>query len=68
MNNVGRRMNGLSLHYYTIATGNWRNKGSATKFEENQWHSTLRRCLEMDDLVSRHGAIMDKADPESALG
>jgi alpha-N-arabinofuranosidase len=68
MKNVGGRMNGLSLHYYTLATGNWRNKGSATKFAEDQWHSTLRHCLEMDDLVTRHGAIMDKADPGKRVG
>jgi alpha-L-arabinofuranosidase len=68
MKNVGRRMNGLSLHYYTLPTGNWGRKGSATNFDENQWHSTLRRCLEMDDLVTRHGAIMDKADPDKRVG
>jgi alpha-L-arabinofuranosidase len=68
MNQVGRRMNGLSLHYYTLPTGNWRNKGSATVFEENQWHSTLRRTLEMDDLITRHSAIMDKYDREKRVG
>jgi len=68
MKNVGRRMNGLSLHYYTLPTGNWRNKGSATKFDEAQWHSTLRRSLEMDDLVARHSAIMDSADPDKRVG
>ena len=36
MKNVGRRMNGLSLHYYTLPTGNWGNKGSATDFDENR--------------------------------
>ena len=41
----GRRMNGLSLHYYTVATGNWSDKGSATEFDEAGWHSTLRRTL-----------------------
>jgi len=68
MKNVGRRMNGLSLHYYTLPTGNWRDKGSATDFAEAEWHSTLRRCLEMDELISRHGAIMDAADPQARVG
>jgi alpha-N-arabinofuranosidase len=68
MNRAGGRMDGLSLHYYTIATGNWRDKGSATEFGEDQWHSTLRRTLEMDELISRHAAIMDKYDERKRVG
>jgi alpha-N-arabinofuranosidase len=68
MAQVGRRMNGLSLHYYTIATGNWQRKGSATEFAEDDWHATLRRTLQMDDLIARHSAIMDKTDPQKRVG
>lgn len=68
MQQVGTRMNGLSLHYYTIATGNWGRKGSATKFDEDLWHSTLRRTLEMDDLIAKHSAIMDKHDARKRVG
>jgi alpha-N-arabinofuranosidase len=68
MQRAGGRMDGLSLHYYTIATGNWRDKGSATEFGEDQWHSTLRRTLEMDDLITRHSAIMDKFDERKRVG
>jgi alpha-N-arabinofuranosidase len=68
MADVGRRMNGLSLHYYTVPSGNWGRKGSATQFSEEQWHSTLRRCLEMESLVTKHAAAMDKADPEKRVG
>jgi len=63
-----RQMNGLSLHWYTIATGNWRAKGSSTEFAEDQWFSTLRHTLEMDELITLHSAIMDKADPEQRVG
>ena len=68
MENVGRRMNGLSLHYYTLPSGNWSRKGSATEFTESEWHSTLRRALEMESLVTKHAAIMDKTDPEKRIG
>jgi len=68
MANVGRRMNGLSLHYYTLPTGDWGRKGSATEFTEEIWHSTFRRTLEMENLITRHSAIMDKADPEKRVG
>jgi len=68
MERVGRRMNAASLHYYTLPTGNWRTKGSATQFGEDQWFSTLSRTLKMDELITKHAAIMDKADPEKRIG
>jgi len=68
MRQVGTRMDGLSLHYYTLPTGNWKNKGSATDFNEAEWFSTLERALKMDDLVARHSAIMDKYDPQKKVG
>jgi alpha-N-arabinofuranosidase len=68
MQQVGRRMDGLSLHYYTIPTGNWRDKGPATGFGEAEWHASLRRSLELDGLVSRHAAIMDQHDPGKRVG
>ncbi|HEY2084221.1 MAG TPA: alpha-L-arabinofuranosidase C-terminal domain-containing protein, partial [Verrucomicrobiae bacterium] len=58
----------LSLHYYTIPTGNWSKKGSATDFEENEWFSTLNRAEGMEALIERHSAIMDKADPQKHIG
>ncbi len=68
MRNVGTRMNGLSLHYYTLPTGNWSHKGSSTDFDEAEWFSTLSRAIKMDDLVTRHSAIMDRYDPEKKVG
>ncbi|MCU0787008.1 MAG: alpha-N-arabinofuranosidase [Verrucomicrobia bacterium] len=65
--NVGRRMQGLSLHYYTVP-GNWQHKGSATEFGESDWIATLRKALVMDELVTRHAALMDKSDPEKRIG
>ena len=60
-------MHGLSLHYYTVP-GDWQSKGSATDFSENEWYATLHKALQMDELVSKHGAIMDKYDPEKRIG
>jgi alpha-N-arabinofuranosidase len=68
MKNIGGRMNGVSLHYYTLPTGNWSHKGSATKFAEADWFETLRRALRMDNLVIRHSAIMDKYDSQKKIG
>jgi len=63
-----RQMNGLSLHWYTIPSGNWSKKGSATAFGEDQYFSTLQHTLEMDTLVTKHSAIMDKYDAAKRVG
>ncbi len=68
MERAGRRMNGLSLHYYTLPTGDWSKKGSATVFGEDQWFSTLSRTLRMDEFITKHSAIMDKTDPQKRIG
>ena len=68
MREAGRHMHGLSLHYYTLPTGNWQDKGSATEFDSTSWFETLRRTLYMEELLTKHSAIMDKYDPEKRVG
>ncbi|MBQ9611746.1 MAG: alpha-N-arabinofuranosidase [Lachnospiraceae bacterium] len=58
----------LSLHYYTIPGPDWHHKGSATQFSEEEWYNTLKKALYMDELITRHGAIMDQYDPEKKIG
>jgi alpha-N-arabinofuranosidase len=66
---AGKQMNGLSLHYYTLPSGDWKKKkGSATEFDEAAWFATLRHTLHMEELVTKHSAIMDKYDPEKRVG
>lgn len=55
---------GISLHYYTVPTGDWGHKGSATSFSEQEYFGTMERCLKMEELVNKHSAIMDKYDPQ----
>jgi alpha-N-arabinofuranosidase len=59
----GGAMNGLSLHNYTIPSGNWDKKGSATQFDETAWHATLQGAIRMDELIRKHSTIMDGLDP-----
>lgn len=61
-------MSGMSLHYYTLPTGDWQKKGGATCFDEKEWYRTLKRTLKMEELIKRHGAIMDSYDPEKKIG
>ncbi|MDQ8755190.1 alpha-L-arabinofuranosidase C-terminal domain-containing protein [Sphingosinicella sp. LHD-64] len=61
------QMDALSLHYYTIPDS-WQNKGPATGFGEDKWASTLRAARRIDDLITRHKAVMDRHDPERRVG
>ena len=54
---------GLTLHHYTIPTGSWGKKGSATSFDEKEYFNTMKNCLFMDELVTKHSTIMDRYDP-----
>ncbi|MGN6421693.1 MAG: alpha-N-arabinofuranosidase [Asticcacaulis sp.] len=68
MKNAGHNIDALSLHYYTIPTGNWDHKGSATGFDEQAWTDTFAQTLKMDKIISDHEAVMDKYDPQKRVG
>lgn len=65
MQRVGNRMNGLSLHYYTVME--WNDKGSATDFEDSDYYRTLGKCLEIEKVLQRHIALMDRYDPQKEV-
>ena len=52
----------LSLHHYSVI--DWNKKGSATDFSEQEYFTTMKRALLMEELVTKHSAIMDKYDPQ----
>ena len=69
MKNVAKFMQGISLHYYTLPTGNWNgSKGSATEFDEAAYHSTLVNALKLETIITKQSAIMDKYDPQKKIG
>ncbi|MCL2127675.1 MAG: alpha-N-arabinofuranosidase [Treponema sp.] len=63
MEKAAGQMDGLSLHYYTVP-GDWIDKGSATNFNEAEWLIMMKKALRMEELVRKHGEIMDEFDPE----
>ncbi len=65
--NPGNSFQGISLHYYTV-THNWRNKGSATDFDESDYFLTMSKTLFMDELLRKHINIMDRYDPQNRVG
>lgn len=67
MREASHLMDGLSLHYYVVP-GDWENKGSATEFSEEEWNITMSKVFYIEELIKRHGAIMDFYDPEKRIG
>lgn len=57
----------VSLHYYTMS-GTWSAKGSATEFSTDEWYTTLARAAFVDELLTRHGTVMDRYDPLRKVG
>ncbi|WP_188053107.1 MULTISPECIES: alpha-N-arabinofuranosidase [unclassified Sphingosinithalassobacter] len=66
MREARNHMNAISIHYYTFP-GSWEDKGPATGFPVEKWASTLHNARRMDELVTRHSAIMDRYDPENRV-
>ncbi len=60
------QIDALSLHYYTVP-GGWPPRASATRFDEAGWAETLSEAVRMDDLITRHSAIMDRYDPQKRI-
>lgn len=56
---------GIALHHYSSV--DWNNKGSAIDFSEAQYAATLKSALFMDELITKHTAIMDKYDPTKKI-
>jgi len=55
-------INGLSMHNYTV--GQWPPSFASVGFGETEYSQFLKYTLAMEDLITKHSAIMDKYDPE----
>ena len=64
MREAARFMNGLALHYYC---GSGKKSRSATEFNEDDWFEQLKHAFHMQELITKHSAIMDKYDPEKRI-
>ncbi|HTJ21993.1 MAG TPA: alpha-L-arabinofuranosidase C-terminal domain-containing protein [Gemmatimonadaceae bacterium] len=66
MREAGSMIDGLDLHYYTVV-GSWSHKGSATQFTVREWFNAFQKADRMEELVTRHAAIMDRYDPRKRV-
>ncbi len=63
---TGGNFEGLSLHHYTSGpAGTMRDE--ATGFSEKDWSVFVRNAYEMDSLIAKNSAIMDKYDPKKQV-
>jgi alpha-L-arabinofuranosidase len=67
MDQIGRRMQALSVHFYTVVP-NWQNKTPATGFGERQWFAMLRECLQIENAIRESEMEMDRVDPRRRIG
>ena len=65
---AGNYMDALTVHYYTVPSGEWSKKGSATDFSVDEYYETLRRALRMNELINNHLQIMNRYDPDHKVG
>ena len=61
MKNVPHHLlEGVALHHYSVL--DWQAKGPDINFSEEQYFGTLQEALLMDELITKHTAIMDQYD------
>ena len=68
MQQAGRFMHGLTMHYYTTTGPDWEHKGQALAFTDEEYYELLNKAARMDELVTGHSRIMDRYDPEHRVG
>ncbi|MBC7407274.1 MAG: alpha-N-arabinofuranosidase [Arcicella sp.] len=66
MKNIpGNMLGGVALHYYSVI--DWGKKGEDVNFAEDIYFKTMQQALKMEELVTKHSAIMDKYDPKKNI-
>jgi alpha-N-arabinofuranosidase len=58
-------IDGLSVHSYTV--GKWPPSYASSGFGEAEYAQILKFTLQMDGLIAKHSAIMDKYDPQKKV-
>lgn len=68
MEKAGWMMDGISLHYYTIAGDDgWFDKGPSMNFGTDWYFGGILAAYRMDEFVTNHSNRMDKYDPNKRV-
>ncbi len=66
MKNIPLNMlGGLAMHHYSVLA--WDKKGPAINFTPEQYFGIVKQACKMEELVTKHAAIMDKYDPQKKV-
>ncbi len=66
MKNIPKHLlDGVALHHYSVI--NWGAKGPDVSFTEEHYFNTMKSTLFMDQLITKHVAIMDKYDAKKEV-
>ncbi|WP_257666349.1 alpha-N-arabinofuranosidase [Parapedobacter tibetensis] len=58
-------LEGVALHHYAVI--DWQEKGPSTTFSDEEYFKTMKSAWHMEELVTKHSAIMDKYDTEKKV-
>lgn len=58
-------LDAVGVHHYSVIE--WNKKGTSTNFTEEEYYTTMQRALQMEELVTKHSAVMDKYDPRKRV-
>ena len=61
-----RHFSGLSLHYYTTPHV-YETRGKALEFDAAEYETTISKAYKMEELLTRHGEIMNRYDPQKRV-
>ena len=67
MERIGRHMQGLAVHHYSVAGPTFDIKGDALDFTEEEWFGSMVSSWKMEEFIQGHAAIMDEYDPEKKI-
>jgi alpha-L-arabinofuranosidase len=66
MKNIPLHMlGGVAMHHYSVL--NWSKKGPAIDFSADQYFGIMKQAWKMEELVTKHAAVMDKYDPQKKI-
>lgn len=68
MKNIPHQMlEGVAIHHYSVLSWGEGKKTSATEYTDKEYFKTMQQALLMDELVTKHSAVMDKYDPKKKV-
>ncbi|MDO4847405.1 MAG: alpha-L-arabinofuranosidase C-terminal domain-containing protein [Clostridiaceae bacterium] len=56
---------GISLHHYSLPTGDWGKKGSATEFPDSEYYHTIWDAMRTEEMINGHAEVIHSLENEN---